>query len=28
MLIAEENQDKIDFGVTRFLDKVKMEDVP
>lgn len=28
MWIAEENQDKIEFGVTKFLDKVKMEDVP
>lgn len=28
MWLAEENQDMIEFGVTKFLDKVKMEDIP
>ena len=28
MWIAEENQDKIEFGVTKFLDKVKEKDIP
>jgi hypothetical protein len=28
MWLAENNLDKIEFGITKFLDKVKLEDVP